>query len=119
VVVEDLDGDSYEQTGWDLVYLHIASVGRVPNGTYVQKNDRIGHASCEGGIATGTHLHLVRKYNGEWVAADGPVPFILSGWTVHQGKLPYEGTLTKGDKTIIANPVGELKSVIIRNSNDQ
>jgi hypothetical protein len=27
--------------------------------------------------------------------------------------------LTKGDKTIIANPVGELKSVIIRNSNDQ
>ena len=118
IVVEDLDGDGYEQTGWDLVYLHIATQGRVPNGTYVQKNDRIGHASCEGGIATGTHLHFVRKYNGEWVAADGPIPFVIGGWTVHQGTLPYEGTLTKGDKTIIADPVGELKSVIIRSSND-
>lgn len=118
VVVEDLDGDGYEQTGWDLVYLHIATLGRVANGTYVQKNDHIGHASCEGGIATGTHLHFVRKYNGEWVAADGAIPFVLDGWTVHQGALPYEGTMTRGDKTIIADPVGQLKSVIIRTSND-
>jgi hypothetical protein len=69
VVVEDLDGDGYEQTGWDLVYLHIATDGRVPAGTYVQENDRIGHASCEGGIATGTHLHFVRKYSGRWAGA--------------------------------------------------
>ncbi len=118
VVVEDLDGDGYEQTGWDLVYLHIATLDRVAVGTYVQQNDRIGHASCEGGIATGTHLHLVRKYNGEWVAADGPLAFVLSGWTVHQGKAPYAGTLTRNDQTIIADPVGQLKSVIIRSSND-
>ena len=118
VVVEDLDGDGYEQTGWDLVYLHIAAVGRVAVGTYVQANDRIGHASCEGGIATGTHLHLVRKYNGEWVAADGPLPFVLSGWTVHQGNAPYAGTLTKNGQSVVADPVGQLKSVIIRSSND-
>jgi murein DD-endopeptidase MepM/ murein hydrolase activator NlpD len=118
VVVEDLDGDGYEQTGWDLVYLHIATIGRVPVGTYVQQNDRIGHASCEGGIATGTHLHFVRKYNGEWVAADGPIPFVLSGWTVHQGEAPYAGTMTRGSQKIIADPVGQLKSVIIRSSND-
>ena len=118
VVVEDLDGDGFEQTGWDLVYLHIAAVDRVPVGTYVQQNDRIGHASCEGGIATGTHLHFVRKYNGEWVAADGPMPFVLSGWTVHDGAAPYEGTLTRNNQTIIADPVGQLKSVIIRSSND-
>lgn len=118
VVVEDLDGDGYEQTGWDLVYLHIAAEGRVPVGTYVQQNDRIGHASCEGGIATGTHLHFVRKYNGEWVAADGPIPFVLGGWTVHQGASPYEGTLTRNGQTVIADPVGESKSVIIRGSND-
>jgi murein DD-endopeptidase MepM/ murein hydrolase activator NlpD len=117
--MEDLDGDDYEQTGWDLLYLHIASAGRVAVGTYLQKNDRIGHASCEGGIATGTHLHFVRKYNGEWVAADGPIPFLISGWTVHQGSLPYEGTMTKDNKKIIADPVGQLKSVIIRASNDQ
>ena len=118
VVVEDLDGDGYEQTGWDLVYLHVATLDRVPVGTYVQTNDRIGHASCEGGIATGTHLHFVRKYNGEWVAADGPMPFVLSGWTVHAGSAAYMGTLTKGSVTIIADPVGQLKSVIIRSAND-
>ncbi len=118
VVVEDLDGDGYEQTGWDLVYLHIASDGRIPVGTYVQRNDRIGHASCEGGVATGTHLHFVRKYNGEWVAADGPLPMMLDGWTVHQGSVPYEGTLTRDNSVIVADPVGQLKSVIIRSTND-
>jgi len=118
VVIEDLDGDGYEQTGWDLVYLHVATVDRISAGTYVKTNDRIGHASCEGGIATGTHLHFVRKYNGEWVAADGPMPFVIGGWTVHQGLQPYEGTMTNGDRTVIANPVGELKSVIIRLIND-
>jgi LasA protease len=119
VVVEDLDGDGYEQTGWDLVYLHIATDGRVAAGTYVQENDRIGHASCEGGQATGTHLHFVRKYNGEWVAADGPLPMVLDGWTVHQGTAPYEGTITKDQSTIVADPVGQLKSVIIRTRNDR
>jgi LasA protease len=119
VVVEDLDGDGYEQTGWDLVYLHIATDGRVAAGTYVQENDRIGHASCEGGQATGTHLHFARKYNGEWVAADGPLPMVLDGWTVHQGAAPYAGTLTKDQSTIVADPVGQLKSVIIRTKNDK
>jgi LasA protease len=118
VVVEDLDGDGYEQTGWDLIYLHVATTGRVAAGTYVKANDRIGHASCEGGQATGTHLHFARKYNGEWVAADGPLPFQLDGWTVHQGQAPYEGTLTRGDKTVVADPVGQFKSVIIRSPND-
>jgi murein DD-endopeptidase MepM/ murein hydrolase activator NlpD len=119
VVIEDLDGDGYEQTGWDLVYLHVAAIGRVAVGTYVQRNDRIGHASCEGGVATGTHLHFVRKYNGEWVAADGPIPFVLDGWTIHQGSLPYEGTMTRDDKVVIADPVGQFKSVIIRTPSDE
>ena len=44
----------------------------------VETDDRIGHASCEGGVSTGTHLHFARKYNGEWVLADGPLPFVLS-----------------------------------------
>jgi LasA protease len=118
VVVEDLDGDGFEQTGWDLVYLHIAADGRVAAGTYVQVNDRIGHASCEGGQATGTHLHFARKYNGEWIAADGPMPLVMDGWTVHAGAAPYEGTLTRGEQTIIADPVGQLKSVIFRTAND-
>jgi murein DD-endopeptidase MepM/ murein hydrolase activator NlpD len=119
VVIEDLDGDGFEQTGWALVYLHIATTDRVVKGTYVQAGDRIGHASCEGGQATGTHLHFARKYNGEWVAADGPIPLVLSGWTVVQGARPYEGTMVKGSETITADPVGQHKSVIIRLLDDE
>jgi len=119
VVVEDLDGDGYEQTGWNLLYLHVATPDRVETGTWVEKDERIGHPSCEGGIATGTHLHFARKYNGEWVAADGPLPFVLSGWIVHAGSKPYEGTLTRGDQTVVADPVGQAKSVIYRDENER
>ena len=118
VVVQDLDADGYEQTGWALVYLHIAAQDRVSEGTYLQQDDRIGHASCEGGQATGTHLHFARKYNGEWIAADGPLPFLLSGWLVHEGAVMYKGTLTKGDQVVTADPVGQSKSVIIRSLDD-
>ena len=99
---------------WTVLYLHIASRDRVPAGTVVRAGDRIGHASCEGGTATGTNLHIARKYNGEWVAAGGPLPFILSGWTAHYGSAAYKGSLTKGDKTITASQNGTHESQIIR-----
>jgi LasA protease len=114
VVDLDLDGDGYEETGWNLMYLHVATKDRVKLGTWVETNDRIGHASCEGGVSTGTHLHFARKYNGEWVLADGPLPFTLSGYVIHNGDQPYLGTMTKGDITIIANEVGTAGSTIIR-----
>ena len=114
VVVLDLDGDGYEETGWNLMYLHVGTKDRVKLDTWVETDERIGHASCEGGTSTGTHLHLARKYNGEWVQADGPLPFILSGYVVHNGKAPYEGTLTKGDKIITAHPAGIASTTIIR-----
>ncbi|MFH1524845.1 MAG: LysM peptidoglycan-binding domain-containing protein [Chloroflexota bacterium] len=113
-VVLDLDGDGYEQTGWVVLYQHIATKGRIPSGTRVAAGDHIGHPSCEGGTATGTHVHIARKYNGEWVAAGGPLPFVLSGWTTHAGSAPYLGTLTKGDQTISANQTGVHESQIIR-----
>lgn len=114
IVVLDLDGDNHEETGWNLLYLHIASKDRVQKGVWVEANEPIGHPSCEGGVATGTHVHFARKYNGEWVIADGPLPFNLSGWTVVAGEKPYEGLLIKGDRTIIADPLGRSWSVIIR-----
>jgi hypothetical protein len=117
IVVVDLDGDGFEETGWNLLYLHIATKDRVPVGKWVDVNDNIGHASCEGGAATGTHLHFARKYNGEWLAADGPIPFVLSGWSVVAGTKPYEGMLVKQDKTILADPVGRAWSQIFRESN--
>jgi LysM repeat protein len=71
VVTIDLDGDGREQTGWVLMYLHIAKKDRVPVGTWVDRGDFLGHPSCEGGFSTGTHIHFARKYNGEWIMADG------------------------------------------------
>ena len=123
VVVEDLDGDGYEQTGWDLVYLHIASAASVSVGKWVNRNDHIGHPACVGGYETGTHLHFVRKYNGEWIPAGGPIPMVLSGWTVHDGSKPCDngfcsGNLTQNGQTITANPFGESQSIIFRNPND-
>ncbi len=118
VVMLDLDGDGHEQTGWNLLYLHIAAADRVPVGTWVEAGDRLGHPSCEGGIATGTHVHMARKYNGEWIAADGPLPFVLSGWRAHAGLQPYQGTLTKGDQVVIASPYGNPKSLITRDADE-
>ena len=113
-VMVDLDGDGYEQTGWNLLYMHILKKDRVPVGTWLETNDRIGHASCEGGVSTGTHLHFARKYNGEWVTADGPIPFVMDGWRVVAGEKAYEGKLVRGDKVVIADPVGQKWSNIIR-----
>ncbi|HEX7976476.1 MAG TPA: hypothetical protein VF498_18845 [Anaerolineales bacterium] len=111
----DLDGDGREQTGWVLLYLHVAEADRVAMGTRVNTDDPIGHPSCEGGQRpTGTHVHLARKYNGEWIAADGPLPFLLSGWQAHAGPKPYQGALTKGDQTVTANPGGRQTSIIVR-----
>lgn len=103
VVVIDLDGDGYEQTGWTLLYLHIATKNRIPEGTWVEQGDRIGHPSCEGGRATGTHIHIARRYNGEWVPADGPLPFELSGWRARAGVNAYEGWLIRDSEIIYAN----------------
>jgi len=114
LVVVDLDGDGYEQTGWVMIYLHIASDGKVQDGTYLDQDQIIGHPSCEGGSATGTHVHIARKFNGEWIPADGPMPFTLSGWVVHQGANAYEGTMTKGDALVTARTYGSYETVIIR-----
>jgi LasA protease len=104
VVVIDLDGDGLEETGWNILYLHIADEGRIEQGAHVETGDPIGHASCQGGMATGTHVHMARKFNGEWMLADGPVPFVLSGWTAYAGEKPGQGTLVRGNDVAVAHP---------------
>ena len=103
IVILDLDGDGDERTGWVIFYLHIAADGMVPVGTKLEAGDRIGHPSCEGGTSTGTHVHIARKYNGEWFPADGLIPFNLSGWVARNGFEPYKGTLIRNDLVVIAN----------------
>jgi len=116
VVTINLDYINNEHSGWVLLYLHIATDGRVVNaGDEVNTGDKLGYPSCEGGISTGTHVHMARKYNGEWMAADGPIPFVLSGWTAHNGIAAYKGSLTKsGESAVIASSYSAPGSQIKR-----
>jgi murein DD-endopeptidase MepM/ murein hydrolase activator NlpD len=101
-VIQDMDGDGYEQTGWVILYMHIDSQERIQPGTKVQAGDRIGHPSCEGGVSSGTHLHLARKYNGEWIPADQSIPFVLDGWVSSGAGKEYDGFLSRKGKQIEA-----------------
>jgi LasA protease len=114
VVSLDLDGDGYEQTGWVVIYLHLAEKDRIPAGAIVQVDQPLGHPSCEGGRTTGTHVHIARKYNGVWVPAGEPLPFTLSGWRVHSGEKIYQGYLEKDGQIVSANPGGSSTSIIVR-----
>ena len=115
VVVLDLDGDGDERTGWDIFYLHVAGDGRVEVGAQLKQGDPVGHPSCEGGTATGTHIHIARKYNGEWLPAEGiggVLAFNLEGWTPHDGSQQYEGTMTRGNQVIYACTCSNQSSFI-------
>ncbi|MDK2982146.1 MAG: LasA protease [Chloroflexota bacterium] len=114
VVVIDLDGDGLEQTGWVLVYMHMANSDRVNVGDYLNQDDIVGHPSCEGGSSSGIHLHIVRKYNGEWVLADGGLPFVMSGYCAHDGEKYYEGYVENGKSRVTANIAGNYWTRIIR-----
>jgi LasA protease len=96
------------------MYLHIYSKNRVPAGNWMEMDQIIGYPSCEGGVSTGTHVHVARKYNGEWILADGPLPFVLSGWQAVAGDHPYSGFLVNGGNIIPASQVGSFESRIVR-----
>ncbi len=112
-VIQDLDGDGLEQTGWVILYMHIDTNDRVPVGTYVHAGEKIGRPSCEGGVSSATHLHIARKYNGMWVDAGDPViPFVMDGWTAVGGPNEYDGHLSRGADVIESwdgvNPINEI-----------
>lgn len=114
-VALDLDKDGDERTGWVIFYLHLATEQRATLGTDLKAGDKIGYPSCEGGRSTGTHVHIARKYNGEWIPADSALPFVLSGWIPHNGSSAYQGTLTKGGLTVTACECGDAYTAINAN----
>jgi LasA protease len=111
-VVIDLDEDGDERTGWVLFLFHMASNDRITAGTYVERGDPIGHPSCEGGQATGTHVHVARRYSGEWIPAGGALPFVLDGWIAGYGNQPYQGTLTRGWSVVPASVISSAENRI-------
>ncbi len=115
----DLDGDGDERTGWVIFYLHLASTTRASVGQQVHAGDKLGYPSCEGGEVTGTHVHIARKYNGEWILADGPLAFNMDGWIAHNGSEAYQGTLTRGALTIRACDCSDIQSQVISDAKYQ
>jgi len=111
-VIQDLDNDGFEQTGWVVLYMHVESNERVAAGTILRAGDRLGHPSCEGGESTGTHVHLARRFNGEWISADGTFPFNLGGWISSGNGVEYDGLLTRDGRVIEAyngnNPINQI-----------
>lgn len=102
LAILDLDGDGDERTGWVVLYLHLMNETLPPVGMVFKQGDPIGIPSCEGGTATGSHVHIARKYNGEWIPADGALGFNLEGWIAKNGSLPYEGSLVKASRSVRA-----------------
>jgi murein DD-endopeptidase MepM/ murein hydrolase activator NlpD len=111
-VIQDLDNDGYEQTGWVVLYMHVETRDRVQPGTYVLAGEKIGHPSCEGGVSNGTHLHLARRYNGEWISADGTLPFNLESWISSGNGVEYDGYFSRGSQQIEAwEGVNEINQI--------
>lgn len=126
VIVVDLDGDGFEQTGWVILYLHVANGDHIRPGDWVDQGTHLGNPSCEGGNATGTHLHIARKYNGEWISAMGAIPFEMSGWVAQYGEPSFQGdeggglsgTLMRGDEVVTACTCSNVGSRIALSAND-
>lgn len=90
LVILDLDEDSDEGTGWTILYLHIDHSDLLQEGQLVEAGNILGYASCLGGVTNATHLHIARRFNGEWLPADcnrcppgvAVPPFAMSDWKV-------------------------------------
>ena len=108
----DLDGDGDIRTGWVVFYLHISQAADA--GTQVKAGQPIGYPSCEGGHTTGTHIHIARKYNGEWILADGPLALNLNGWVAQNGDRAYHGYLVKDGVRVVASDHAEKSSLVTK-----
>ena len=114
VLLLDLDGDGDENTGWVILYVHLLSNYDIEVGDWLEQDTIIGFPSCLGGPATSAHIHIARKYNGEWMLAGGPVPLNLDGWVVSDLPGVYLGLMSKDGKTIKSCTCGTADTLITR-----
>jgi len=112
-VALDLDGDGDERTGWVIYYFHVATKERVAAGARLGVGDYIGHPSCEGGRATGNHIHISRVYNGEWIIAYGTLAFNMEGWSAYRGEAAYQGGVKRQTESVLANTNANDKTLIM------
>jgi hypothetical protein len=118
VVVLDLDMDGDERTGWTVLYMHVAKQNRVEVGKKLAAGAQIGQPSCEGYFlnAVNAHLHITRRYNGEWIATDcakclpgvAAPDFVMGGWTPRSSGEVSFGWLEAGPQAVGPN-VGRIE----------
>jgi hypothetical protein len=110
-IILDLDGDGDEATGWTINYLHMSGTDALVAGTRVNTGDRLARPSCAGGYSNATHLHISRRFNGEWMPADCQAclpgitipPFAMGGWQVlGVAGQEYQGFMQNGSDEIQA-----------------
>jgi hypothetical protein len=94
--------------------MHIATLDRIEPNTHVLAGQPIGHPSCEGGISSGTHVHIARRYNGEWIPADQEVPFILDRWVSVGASAEYDGYLERGRNQVEAYAGRSPENIVSR-----
>jgi len=109
----DMDDDGDEHTGWVMLLLHLKTESILPVGTHVETGDFLGHPSCDGGTSSGTHVHLARKYNGEWIEAGGIIPLNMDDWITEAGAVKYEGRMRRFSSYVIASTASEYFSRIL------
>ena len=110
----DMDEDGDERTGWVMLFLHLKTESILPVGTHVEMGDVMGHPSCDGGTSSGTHVHLARKYNGEWMpAGSGVIPLNLDNWITEAGDIKYQGKMRRFSSYVIASEASEYFSRIL------
>jgi murein DD-endopeptidase MepM/ murein hydrolase activator NlpD len=118
VIILDLDRDGLEQTGWSVLYLHIIPASGIVPGAMVAQGEPLGFAAEVGGVTHGLHLHIARKYNGEWILADGPLPMSLGGWQVRAGAEPYQGVLFREGCELLACPCASQSLLSVGGGSD-
>ena len=113
MAIFDMDDDGDERTGWVMLFLHLKTESIPPAGTRLEMGGVLGHPSCDGGTSSGTHVHLARKYNGEWIEAGGLIPLNLDNWITENGDEKYEGKMRRYSSYVIASTSSEYFSRIL------
>ena len=88
--------------GWTSSYYHMRNLGPPGDLGSLARNGAlgtIGEEICNGGYASGAHVHFSLLYDGAYVDLEG---IKLSGWTVHVGPTPYtSGSLERDGQTLL------------------
>jgi len=76
--------------GWQTGFYHLSNIA-VGNGQQIMRGTILGKQSTAtdcGGVATGPHVHMTLRLNGQHQNWDGQA---IGGWRVQEGRVSYEG----------------------------